>query len=48
MAEINGGRIAARQLRAAGIDTVFGVALVPLGVEVLAFFGLEKLGPDGQ
>ncbi|MED5261669.1 MAG: thiamine pyrophosphate-binding protein, partial [Myxococcota bacterium] len=35
MAEINGGRIAARQLRAAGIDTVFGVVAGPM-IEVFA------------
>ena len=35
MANINGGRIAARQLRAAGIDTVFGVVAGPM-IEVFA------------
>ena len=35
MAEIDGGRIAAKQLRRAGIDTIFGVVAGPM-IEVLA------------
>ena len=35
MAEIDGGRIAARQLRAAGIDTIFGVVAGPM-IEIFA------------
>ena len=35
MAEIHGGQIAARQLRAAGIDTVFGVVAGPM-IELFA------------
>ncbi len=35
MAEINGGQITARQLRAAGIDTIFGVVAGPM-IEVFA------------
>jgi len=41
MAEIDGGRVAARQLRAAGIDTVFGVVAGPM-IEVLA--GAQREG----
>ena len=42
MAEIDGGRIAARQLRAAGIDTVFGVVAGPM-IEVFAGAQAEGL-----
>ena len=35
MTEIHGGRVVARQLRAAGIDTVFGVVAGPM-IEVFA------------
>ena len=35
MAEINGGQIAARQLKAAGVDTLFGVVAGPM-IEVFA------------
>ena len=35
MAELNGGQIAAKQLRAAGIDTLFGVVAGPM-IEVFA------------
>lgn len=35
MTEVNGGQLAARQLRAAGIDTVFGVVAGPM-IEVFA------------
>ena len=35
MAEIDGGRITARQLRAAGIDVLFGVVAGPM-IEVMA------------
>lgn len=35
MAEVNGGQLAARQLKAAGIDTIFGVVAGPM-IEVLA------------
>ena len=41
MAEIDGGQVAARQLRAAGIDTVFGVVAGPM-IEVLA--GAQREG----
>lgn len=41
MAEIDGGRIAARQLARAGIDTVFGVVAGPM-IEVLA--GAQREG----
>ena len=34
MAEMNGGQLAARQLAAAGIDTIFGVVAGPM-IEVL-------------
>lgn len=43
MSEIDGGRIAARQLRAAGIDTVFGVVAGPM-LEVMA--GAQAEGLD--
>ena len=39
---IDGGRVAARQLRAAGIDTVFGVVAGPM-IEVLAGAQAEGL-----
>ena len=42
MAEIDGGRIAARQLRAAGIDTVFGVVAGPM-IELFAGAAAEGL-----
>ncbi|MBW2269529.1 MAG: thiamine pyrophosphate-binding protein [Deltaproteobacteria bacterium] len=42
MAEIDGGRIAARQLKAAGIDTVFGVVAGPT-IEVMAGAQAEGL-----
>ncbi len=42
MAEIDGGRIAARQLARAGIDTVFGVVAGPM-IEVLAGAQRESL-----
>jgi len=42
MAEIDGGRIAARQLRAAGIDTVFGVVAGPM-IQVFAGAQVEGL-----
>jgi thiamine pyrophosphate-dependent acetolactate synthase large subunit-like protein len=42
MAEIDGGRIAARQLKAAGIDTVFGVVAGPM-IEVFAGAQAEGL-----
>ncbi len=42
MAEIDGGRIAARQLRRAGIDTVFGVVAGPM-IEVFAGAQAEGL-----
>ncbi len=42
MAEIDGGRIAARQLRAAGIDTVFGVVAGPM-IEFFAGAQAEEL-----
>ncbi|MEN8181331.1 MAG: thiamine pyrophosphate-binding protein [Myxococcota bacterium] len=41
MAEINGGQIVARQLRAAGIDTLFGVVAGPM-IEVFA--GAQEAG----
>lgn len=41
MADIDGGRIAARQLKRAGIDTVFGVVAGPM-IEVLA--GAQREG----
>ena len=41
MAELHGGQIAARQLRAAGIDTIFGVVAGPM-IEVFA--GAQELG----
>lgn len=46
MAELDGGRIAARQLKAAGIDTVFGVVAGPM-IEVFAGAqseGLQVIG----
>lgn len=42
MAEIDGGRIAARQLKAAGIDTIFGVVAGPM-IEVFAGAQAEGL-----
>jgi 2-hydroxyacyl-CoA lyase 1 len=42
MSEIDGGRIAARQLRAAGIDTVFGVVAGPM-IELFAGAQAEGL-----
>lgn len=42
MAEIDGGRIAARQLKAAGIDTLFGVVAGPM-IEVFAGAQAEGL-----
>ena len=30
MADVNGGQLAARQLRAAGVDTIFGVVAGPM------------------
>lgn len=42
MAEIDGGRIVARQLRAAGIDTVFAIVAGPM-IEVLAGAQAEGL-----
>lgn len=42
MAEIDGGRVAARQLRASGIDTVFGVVAGPM-IEVLSGAQAEGL-----
>jgi thiamine pyrophosphate-dependent acetolactate synthase large subunit-like protein len=41
MTEINGGRLAARQLKAAGIDTAFGVVAGPM-IEVMA--GMQAEG----
>lgn len=41
MAELNGGQIAARQLVAAGVDTIFGVVAGPM-IEVFA--GAQELG----
>ncbi len=41
MAEIHGGQIAARQLRAAGIDTVFGVVAGPM---IELFAGSQEAG----
>ncbi len=41
MSEIHGGQIAARQLRAAGIDTIFGVVAGPM-IEVFA--GAQEAG----
>ncbi len=41
MAEINGGRLAARQLKQAGIDTAFGVVAGPM-IEVMA--GMQQEG----
>ncbi|MGE3073033.1 MAG: thiamine pyrophosphate-binding protein [Dehalococcoidia bacterium] len=41
MAEVNGGRIAARQLKQAGIDTAFGVVAGPM-IEVMA--GMQAEG----
>jgi 2-hydroxyacyl-CoA lyase 1 len=41
MAEINGGRLAAKQLKAAGIDTAFGVVAGPM-IEVMS--GMEREG----
>ena len=35
MAELNGGQLAARQLAAEGIDTIFGVVAGPM-IEVLS------------
>ena len=45
MAEINGGQIAARQLRAAGIDTVFGVVAGPM---IELFARRAGGGPQGR
>ena len=42
MADIDGGRIAARQLKAAGIDTIFGVVAGPM-IEVFAGAQAEGL-----
>lgn len=42
MAEIDGGRIAARQLKAAGVDTIFGVVAGPM-IEVFAGAQAEGL-----
>jgi len=41
MAEVNGGRLAAKQLKAAGIDTAFGVVAGPM-IEVMA--GMQAEG----
>ncbi len=41
MTEINGGRLAARQLKLAGIDTAFGVVAGPM-IEVMA--GMQEEG----
>lgn len=41
MAELNGGQLAAQQLRLAGIDTAFGVVAGPM-IEVMA--GMEEAG----
>ncbi|HMO54750.1 MAG TPA: thiamine pyrophosphate-binding protein, partial [Tepidiformaceae bacterium] len=41
MVEINGGRLAAKQLKQAGIDTAFGVVAGPM-IEVMA--GMEQEG----
>ena len=41
MAEINGGQITARQLKAAGVDTIFGVVAGPM-IEILA--GATEVG----
>ncbi|MDE2899817.1 MAG: thiamine pyrophosphate-binding protein, partial [Chloroflexota bacterium] len=41
MAELNGGQIIARQLKAAGIDTAFGVVAGPM-IEVMA--AMEREG----
>ena len=41
MAEIDGGRIVARQLKAAGIDTVFGVVAGPM---IELFAGAQEEG----
>ena len=42
MAEIDGGRIAARQLKAAGVDTIFGVVAGPM-IEIFAGAQAEGL-----
>jgi thiamine pyrophosphate-dependent acetolactate synthase large subunit-like protein len=42
MSEVNGGRIVARQLKAAGIDTIFGVVAGPM-IEVMAGAQAEGL-----
>ena len=42
MAQINGGQVAARALKAAGIDTIFGVVAGPM-IEVFAGGQLEGL-----
>ncbi|MBP9946828.1 MAG: hypothetical protein KBH14_10550, partial [Vicinamibacteria bacterium] len=41
MAEVNGGRLAAKQLKQAGIDTAFGVVAGPM-IEVMA--GMQAEG----
>ncbi len=41
MAELNGGQIAARQLRASGVDTLFGVVAGPM---IELFAGAAELG----
>jgi thiamine pyrophosphate-dependent acetolactate synthase large subunit-like protein len=41
MAKINGGQLAARQLKAAGVDTLFGVVAGPM-IELMA--GAQEAG----
>ena len=41
MAELNGGQIAARQIKAAGIDTIFGVVGGPM---IQVFAGATEVG----
>ena len=41
MAELNGGQITARQLRAAGVDTIFGVVAGPM---IELFAGAQEEG----
>ena len=45
MAEINGGRSAARQLKRAGIDTAFGVVAGPM-IEVMAEMEADGIRGD--
>ena len=41
MAELHGGQIAARQLEAAGVDTIFGVVAGPM---IELFAGAQERG----